>query len=151
MQAGASSPMLGSASRNLILSDLALEAAIEIEKVEAGEKAPFNALERLGQTLDQSTTGDLTLFPVYDRALAGTANFRATSKSDLYGRLRDITERMHSAASGSTTDFSLLREFCLALHDALLNYRIEHLHRPLTGPMTPGGEGRHTNFSHKAR
>lgn len=75
------------------------------------------------------------MVPVYDRALAAGGTWRATSKNDLYGRLREITDRMKSTASGSATDLTLLRDFCLALHDALLNYRIEHIHRPLTGPI----------------
>jgi hypothetical protein len=137
MQAVASSPMLGNASRNLTLSDLALESAIEIEKCQATGKASFVALKQLGQALDASATRDLTLFPVYDRALASSrGNVRPTSKSDLYGRLREITERMNSITSESA-DLALLRDFCLALHDALLNYRIEHIHRPMTGPTTP--------------
>jgi hypothetical protein len=82
MQAAASSVLPGTESGNLTLSDLALDAAIEIEKFESAGTASFVALKQLGQSLARSTNGDLTLVPVYDRALAVSSdNHHATSKS----------------------------------------------------------------------
>ncbi|MGE4254755.1 MAG: hypothetical protein AB7E84_06005 [Xanthobacteraceae bacterium] len=63
----ASLPMLGKTSRDLTLSDLALDAAIEIEKFEATGHPSFVALKQLGGALDASTTSDLTMVPVPPR------------------------------------------------------------------------------------
>ena len=63
MQAAASSVLPGTESGNLTLGDLALDAAIEIEKFESTGRASFVALKQLGQSLARSTNGDLYWFP----------------------------------------------------------------------------------------
>lgn len=130
MQAMTFPSSLNNASRNLVLSNLALDAAIEIDEFKSTGSGSFAALMQLGKALTESTISDLTMVPMYDLALAAGAT-RPTSKADLYGRLHEIAAKMNEPASESKNDLTTIRDFCLALHDALLNARIENLHRPI--------------------
>jgi hypothetical protein len=112
---------------NTTLSDLALSAAIELERVKAGREGNLTVLRNLGAALSERGLSDLTLVPVYDRALAmGGAG--TSSRNDLFSRLQAIMAKLESA---SNEDLDGLRDFCLALHDALLTKKLQSARPPV--------------------
>ncbi|MBS7697567.1 MULTISPECIES: hypothetical protein [unclassified Chelatococcus] len=110
------------------LGDLALESAIEIDRHLQGGAPVFDALESLAQRLGEGKlSANLTLLPAYDRALSGSRGGFASTKNDFFSRLKEITEKMVEKDDASPADLELLRDFCLALHDSLLNSRIDRI------------------------
>jgi hypothetical protein len=118
---------------NLALSDLALDAAIELERLRANPKSRLEALETLSKALSERGLDDLALVPVYDRALASSGKAAPSSKSDLYSRLQSIVAKLQSSDTASADDLSVLRDFCVALHDALLTNRLQTIRDPALG------------------
>jgi hypothetical protein len=118
---------------NLALSDLALNAAIELERFQAIQNGRLDAVEKLSKALSENGLTDLSLVPVYDRALAGDGGAGAISKSDLYTRLQRVASQLQSTETASARDLGLLRDFCVALHDALLTSRLQSSHQSVLG------------------
>jgi hypothetical protein len=113
------------ASRYLDFGDLALDAAIELEHHLAGQQVSFAAVGELADKLGQDGIfSDPTLLPVYDRALMNAVDGSIRTKNQLYLGLRERLNNLSASAGASGQALEDLRDFCLALHDALLNYRI---------------------------
>jgi hypothetical protein len=132
MSSSASSAIspISNSTANLTLSDLALDAAIELERYSIVGREKFEAVGQLSKLLSQRGLSDLALMPVYDRALASTGAPAAVSKSDLYSRLEDVLSKMNSTATASVNELELLRDFCVALHEALLTNRPQSARQP---------------------
>lgn len=116
---------------NLALGDLALNAAIELERFQVSPDTAIDALTKLSEALTERSLTDLALVPVYDRALASSGAAGPESRSDLHSRLRRIAAQMQSSESASKKDLELLRDFCVALHDALLTTRLQSPRQPV--------------------
>lgn len=109
----------------LALSDLALDAAIALDRHSKHSQAKLDAVGELAEALTESTLNDLALIPVYDKALASGGMAGASSKNDFDARLRAIAAKMQSTESASPKDIETIRDFCVALHDALLTIRFQ--------------------------
>jgi hypothetical protein len=98
------------------LAEIALNAAIELDR---NQKGTTNSewLTKLSNALNE----DVALFPVYDQALMSSERVKFASKADLYAKLKEISEKLVSKDRSSKDDRIILRDFCVALHDALLN------------------------------
>jgi hypothetical protein len=118
---------------NLALSDLALNAAIELERFQSSSEGNLEALVALANALSENSFIDLTLVPVYDRALANAGASTVSSKSDLYSKLHAIASKLQSTETATPADLDLLRDFCVALHDALLTSRLQTVRQPVLG------------------
>ena len=118
---------------NVALSDLALEAAIELDRYCTSVETNLDAVGELAKALSEGALTDQTLVPVYDKALANGGLARATSRNDLYSRLHAIANKMQSTESATKKDIELIRDFCVALHDALLTSRFQTLRQPVLG------------------
>lgn len=116
---------------NLALSDLALDAAIELERFQAQAQGPLQSVGALSKALTERGLKDLALVSVYDRALASGGASGATSKSDLHSRLEKIALQLSSSDTASSNELELLRDFCVALHDALLTSRVSSSRQPV--------------------
>ena len=127
------SPVATSAIADLALSDLALDAAIELERLRANKSADVHSVAKLANALSDDALTDLALVPVYDRALTSTGSIGPSSKSDLFSRLQSIAEKMQATDSATPEDIDLIRDFCIALHDALLTVRLQTLRQPTAG------------------
>jgi hypothetical protein len=112
-------------SENLILSDLALDAAIALERFSASSKGSLEPVTELARALSKGALSDLALVPVYDKALTSGGLVAIRSKNDLYARLREIATKMETTESASDKDMELIRDFCIALHSALLTSRFQ--------------------------
>jgi hypothetical protein len=103
---------------DLPLAEIALNAAIELDLRSRG-KVSSEWLGKLADALGREESLAIGLLPVYDRALASTPGPRPVSKADLYDKLKHITKQLSSVESRRESE--RLRDFCVALHDALLN------------------------------
>jgi hypothetical protein len=111
----------------LALGDLALDAAIQLEKLNSGRKADLEVLDLFAKKLSGGgPASDLTLLPIYNRALVNAERIQLSTKSDLYARLNEMSKKL-SSTSVPSNDIERLRDFCLAVHDALLSMRIDSL------------------------
>ena len=104
----------------LPLAEIALNAAIELDGNLIGARKS-EWLTKLADALASDASRDVGLFPIYDRALTSSEGMKAASKSDLYAKLGEMSRRLNSVDDSSENDTLLLRDFCVALHDALLN------------------------------
>lgn len=114
-------------SASKTLSDLALNAAIELERFQIGKITRLEAVRDLAAALSERGVSDLGLVPVYNRALA-VGGAGVTSRNDLYSKLANITRKLETA---SDKDINILRDFCVALHDALLTKRLQSIRPPV--------------------
>jgi hypothetical protein len=120
---------------NLALSDLALDAAIELDRYRLKPTGKLDSVGELARALSEGALMDLTLVPVYDKALASGGMAGASSKNDLYSRLNEIATKMQSTESATQKDIEIIRDFCVALHDALLTSRFHIFRQPILGPQ----------------
>ena len=103
------------------LGELALDAAIELEKAYIQEPTNLASLSRLAKSLE-TDLDDLTLFPIYKRALSSSVAQPPATTSDVYRLLREFSAQMTEPHSEIVKN---LRDFCLALHGSLLTLRID--------------------------
>lgn len=118
---------------DLALSDLALNAAIELERFQARLDSDLHSVGELAKALSEGALTNFALVPVYDRALSSGGNRGPSSKSDLYSRLQSIAKKMLSTKTATREEIEIIRDFCVALHDALLTYRLQTLRQPMPG------------------
>ncbi|MDQ6436144.1 hypothetical protein RB623_18965 [Mesorhizobium sp. LHD-90] len=113
------------------LSELALEAAIQLDQVTQSRSAATVSIDRFFQAvreqLDQDehkVVKDQTLVPVYAFALSQGGTDSYTPRATLSGLLQDVLQNYESVdnAAERPTDQQLafLRDFCLAVHEALI-------------------------------
>lgn len=106
------------------LGELALDAAIELEKAYNQEPTDLISLSRLAKSLE-TDWDDLTLFPIYKRALSSSVAQPPTTTSDVYRLLREFSTQMSEPDEHHSEIVKNLRDFCLALHGSLLTLRID--------------------------
>jgi hypothetical protein len=107
------------------LSELALDAAIELEKASKNEPTDLNSLSELAKSL-ANDFDDLSLFPIYERALASSVEQPLSTASDVHRLLKEFSAQL-SSQDTNQTEIQRLRDFCIALHSSLLTSRIDSL------------------------
>lgn len=104
----------------LPLAEIALNAAIELDRSEGGEVSSV-WMRRLAESIENVAVADFGLVPVYNRALTSANGEGPKTKADLYAKLRDLSIQLTERTTIHRHDRMVLRDFCLALHDGLLN------------------------------
>ena len=104
----------------LPLAEIALNAAIELDRSESGEVASI-WMKRLAESIENVPIADFGLVPVYNRALTSANGEGPKTKADLYAKLRELSSRLTGEDNIIQADRIMLRDFCLALHYGLLN------------------------------
>ena len=107
---------------SLSLADVALNTAIELDKNTSDETMRF-WLTKFSSALQENSPSLLGLLPTFDRALTSSSGKAFTTKDDLFSKLKEIQSHVADAKYQKSADDVrvLLRDFCLALHDSLLN------------------------------
>lgn len=108
----------------LPLAEIALNAAIELDHLEHGGRTT-QWLAELARALSGSGLTDATLVPVYNSALISASGKTVETKNQLYSTIKSFSDKLANAQQEKSADISVLKEFCLALHDALLNQKYE--------------------------
>jgi hypothetical protein len=106
------------------LGELALDAAIELERAYNQEPTDLGSVSKLAKSLENDLD-DLSLFPIYKRALSSSASQPPTTTSDVYKLLREFSAQMTAKEERHSEIVRKLRDFCLALHGSLLTLRID--------------------------
>lgn len=107
------------------LSELALDAAIELEKAAKNEPTDLSSLSELAKSLENDFD-DLSLFPIYERALASSAGQTLSTTTDVHRVLKEFSAQL-SSRDPDQNEIQKLRDFCIALHGSLLTSRIDSL------------------------
>lgn len=103
------------------IAEVALQAAIELDRLQTQPDLDTVWLDKLATTLRD---GSITMLPLYDRALMSVAGERPANKRDLFAKLLAVADDMTTAESGDV-NVNRLRDFCLALHEAVLNQEFQ--------------------------
>ncbi len=104
----------------LPLAEIALNTAIELDRPVIGERATV-WMRRLAASISNAGSDDFGLVPVYNRALTSVNGEGPKTKADLYAKLKSLSGLLSDDGKIMQDDKIALRDFCLALHDGLLN------------------------------
>jgi hypothetical protein len=110
------------------LSELALDAAIELDLIANKGKGNANIVEsfivllkeQLGSAQEGSLFKDQTLYPVYSFALSKTSGEAYTPKETMGNVLIDVINKYHDR-DGDVSKLDYLKTFCLSVHEALIS------------------------------
>ncbi|MBS7698793.1 MULTISPECIES: hypothetical protein [unclassified Chelatococcus] len=118
------------------LSELALDAAIEVENVIRGRAPGLDSVNHLiSCLLNTITTGrgpsqhrmDLTYLPIYESALETISGERPDTVEDFAKNVRHVLAEF--ATPGNETGvLNALRDFCIAVHEEALSQRMDLIH-----------------------
>ncbi|MGO4263973.1 hypothetical protein, partial [Lysobacter sp. TAB13] len=118
------------------LSELALDAAMQVEDVLRNRSRQLDSVKTLMQALLRTVTStsgdvadrfDLALLPIYETAL-GAAVAKPEKVRDFKHRVSEILANFVEADPSKGDEYlSKLRDFCVSVHDQALSQRIDLL------------------------
>ena len=129
-------PEIGRRMSSSELSELALDAAIQVEDVIQHRSRRLDSVKTLMQALLRTVTSesgdvidrfDLALLPIYETAL-GQASAKPEKVHDFKHRVSETLARFVEADPSKGDEFlAKLRDFCVSVHDQALSQRIDLL------------------------
>lgn len=112
------------------LTQLALRAAVELDRARSGAEAHGEPLQALAQALLQTTRGDEGggpfrfidpgFYQPLQRLYCDQESVRASDIEHIQGLIRRVSDDLARAAEGSRADTEALVRFCVALHQELI-------------------------------
>jgi len=112
------------------LTQLALRAAVELDRVRSGADPRRETLQALSEALLQTTAADEGSGPFrfidpgfyqpLQRLYYGQESVRASDVEHIQALIRRVSEDLARAADGSRADTEALVRFCVALHQELI-------------------------------
>ena len=111
------------------LTQLALRAAVELDRARSGAEAHGEPLQALAQALLQTTRGDEGgpfhfidpgFYQPLQRLYFDQESVRASDVEHIQGLIRRVSDGLARAAGGSRDDTEALVRFCVALHQELI-------------------------------
>lgn len=120
--------MLEHALTRYQMSDLAMDAAIELQKIKSSNDGDFDVINRFLVALkdqwvpknENSILKYQSLYPVYAYALSKSGDTSFVNTSDLGTKISEIiSPEIENSSDDARIEY--LRDFCLAVHEALLS------------------------------
>lgn len=112
------------------LTNLALQSAIELERAKAGMKFDKKPLRDLANALVQTSRANATgeafrfvepgYYEPFERLYLSRGDKPSNTVTGIQAFIREASERIANAAEGKRSDAVKLIEFCLALHQELI-------------------------------
>ena len=119
--------MVVNAQTRYKVSELAMDAAIELERIKSAKSGNIDVIDNFLSALreqwqpnsNKSILKDRTLYPVYSFALSKSGDCDFTPVDDIGNKINLIlSEKLDRGSDTSKIDY--LRNFCLAVHEALI-------------------------------
>ncbi|MBX9647697.1 MAG: hypothetical protein K2X57_11640 [Xanthobacteraceae bacterium] len=112
------------------LTNLALQSAIELERFKAGMKFDKKPLKELADALVVTSHADAPgeafrfvepgYYEPFERLYLSREAKRSNTVTEIQAFIREASKRIANAAEGRGSDAAKLIEFCLALHQELI-------------------------------